>query len=421
MDTKNVQKTFHFVCIYKYRKNQLFLKPCFRVFSTKRSLYYFCFMSLNFENLSFWEKKWLTDSVDFLIVGAGIVGLSAAFHLKMKFPKAKIVVIDKGILPFSASSKNAGFACFGSPSEILDDLQNIPETDVWKTVEMRWKGLIELKKWLGEEQLDLQNLGSWDLMELSYQSEEIRDKMSVLNKEIHTITGQHDCFSEDKTAISRFGFEQIDTCFYNKLEGQLDTSKLIRTAIQKVQNLDINIIRGVHVESYITDEKEVNVQTNFGPLKTQNLILCTNGFSSEIDQELPVKPARAQVLITNEIHDLKIEGTFHIDRGYYYFRNVGKRLLIGGGRNINFKNEQTTDLAVSEEIQTALEEKLHKIVLPKTSFTIEQRWSGIMGVGSKKEPIIERLNDKVVVGIRMGGMGVAIGTLVGQNLADMHS
>ena len=64
-------------------------------------------------NLSYWElKSWFTN-VDYTIVGSGIVGLSCALQLKDQFPKANILVLERGMLPQGASTKNAGFACFG--------------------------------------------------------------------------------------------------------------------------------------------------------------------------------------------------------------------------------------------------------------------------------------------------------------------
>ena len=75
-------------------------------------------------NLSYWEIKSWFKNVDFTIVGSGIVGLSCALNLRKKFPKAKIVILEKGMLPQGASTKNAGFACFGSVSEIVEDLKN---------------------------------------------------------------------------------------------------------------------------------------------------------------------------------------------------------------------------------------------------------------------------------------------------------
>ena len=56
-----------------------------------------------------------------------------------------------------------------------------------------------------------------------------------------------------------------------------------------------------------------------------------------------MQPARAQVLITKPIKNLQIKGTFHLDKGYYYFRNIDNRILFGGGRNLDFKTEETSE------------------------------------------------------------------------------
>jgi gamma-glutamylputrescine oxidase len=58
--------------------------------------------------------------------------------------------------------------------------------------------------------------------------------------------------------------------------------------------------------------------------------------------DVPVKPGRGQVIITSEMEHLPFKGSFHFDEGYYYFRNVGKRVLFGGGRNLDFQTETST-------------------------------------------------------------------------------
>ena len=61
---------------------------------------------------------------------------------------------------------------------------------------------------------------------------------------------------------------------------------------------------------------------------------------------------------------------------------------------------------------------LNEVIIPNQPFSIDYQWSGIMGVGSEKKPIIEKkLN--YVVGVRMGGMGIAIGSKVGEDLAHL--
>ncbi len=82
-------------------------------------------------NLSFWELETYFKNVDFTIIGSGIVGLSTAYHLRKKNPEAKIVIIEKGMLPEGASTKNAGFACFGTLSEVLWYLESHSEEEVY--------------------------------------------------------------------------------------------------------------------------------------------------------------------------------------------------------------------------------------------------------------------------------------------------
>ena len=106
-------------------------------------------------------------------------------------------------------------------------------------------------------------------------------------------------------------------------------------------------------------------------------------------------------------------------QNYYYFRNIGNRILFGGGRNLDFEGETTTDLSQSKIIQDKLEELLKTVILPHQNFEIEHRWSGVMGVGNHKKPIVEQLSNNVFCGVRLGGMGVAIGSLIGKELADL--
>jgi gamma-glutamylputrescine oxidase len=77
--------------------------------------------------LSYWEIDQYYKTFDVVIVGSGIVGLSAAISIREKQKNASVLILEKGFLPSGASTKNAGFACFGSPSELLDDLSKMPE------------------------------------------------------------------------------------------------------------------------------------------------------------------------------------------------------------------------------------------------------------------------------------------------------
>ena len=123
---------------------------------------------------------------------------------------------------------------------------------------------------------------------------------------------------------------------------------------------------------------ETNLPISF---KTEQVLICTNAFVKSLLPDLDVLPARGQVLLTEPIEGLKLKGTFHYDEGFYYFRNLGNRVLLGGARNKFFKEEETFSADVSEPVQQELERFLKEIILPGIPYQISQRWSGTMAIG----------------------------------------
>ena len=367
-------------------------------------------------DLSYWEiKSWLTN-IDFTIVGSGIVGLSCALQLKSKFPKANILVLEKGALPQGASTKNAGFACFGSLSEILDDLETHSEDEVCQLVKKRVDGLQLLRETLGDKTIDYQELGGYELFsnvdDLFEQCLSQKDKINALLKSIF----KTDVYS---TKDNVFKFENIKSNYiFNRFEGQIDTGKMMVSLTQLALKRGIKILNKIHVDGFSEEANSVKIKTSAFEFSSSKLLIATNGFASQLINE-SVKPARAQVLITKPIKNLHIKGTFHLDKGYYYFRNINDRILFGGGRNIDFKGEETTELKQTEQIQNKLEDLLKTTILPNNPFEIDYRWSGIMGVGNQKKAVVKQLSNHVFCGVRLGGMGVAIGSLVGKELADL--
>jgi len=368
-------------------------------------------------NLSFWEySSWIKD-IDYCIVGSGITGLSCALQLRKESPKARILVLEKGWLPDGASTKNAGFACFGSVSEILDDLETLTEDEVVALVQKRKNGLSLLRENLGDLTIDYQARGGYELFPEKdtalYQRS--LDAISRINNILKPVFGD----TVFKETSNIFGFKHImPRMIVNQFEGQLDTGKLMQSLLKKATSQNILVLNGITVKSFKDQTSSVQIETDRFSLSAKKLLVATNGFSFRLGLE-EVEPARAQVLITKPVQNLAIKGTFHLDRGYYYFRNIGNRVLLGGGRHIDFQNEKTDVMSTSSLIQDALEHLLKTCILPNAPVEIERKWSGIMGVGTSRQPIVKNLSKNVSCGVRLGGMGIAIGSLVGRDLANI--
>ena len=368
-------------------------------------------------NLSFWELKNWFWNVDYTIVGSGIVGLHAALQLRNRFPESKILIIEKGMLPQGASTKNAGFACFGSISEIIEDLNTHSEEEVIQLIQKRWMGLQLLRKRLGDSAIDFKPYGGYELFlkDSDANFNEYISKMPFINEILKPLF-KADVFEKQ---VDRFGFNAIEEYLvFNPFEAQIDTGNMMQALLKQAISENILILNQQTVKGYSEKSNGVQVVLADHEFFTKKILFATNGFAAKITNGA-VKPARAQVLITEPIKNLDIKGTFHLEKGYYYFRNVGDRVLFGGGRNLDFSGETTDEFGETELIQNRLEELLKEVILPNQEFKIAHRWSGIMGLGSSKNPIVTQLSEHVYCGVRLGGMGVAIGSYIGAELADL--
>ena len=374
-------------------------------------------------DISIWEKETFFAHQDVIIVGSGFVGLWSAFYLKKKHPKLKITIVDRGITPIGASTRNAGFACFGSLSELVWDAQTMGTDKMLELVELRFKGLERIQKYFHKKEIDFELCGGYELYEEGIiATEKLNENIEYLNSLLKPVTGSKKTYRLTDETISEFGFGRTKHLVKNNLEGCLHSGKLVEALLHKVQGMGVNVLNGLEIYSIENDEKKIELKTSLPfNLSTNQLLLCTNAFTKTLLPGLDIVPARGQVLLTSPIKNLPFKGTFHSDEGFYYFRNVGDRVLLGGARNKAFQDESTTDLSTSMFIQNELEKYLSEVVLPhyQNQYTIEHRWAGIMAFGKEKMPIVKQVSDNIFCAVRMSGMGVALAPVVAQQVSEM--
>jgi glycine/D-amino acid oxidase-like deaminating enzyme len=362
--------------------------------------------------LSYWEKGEIMDESQIVVIGAGIVGLATALSLKKKKPKTSVIILEKGALPTGASTKNAGFACFGSVTEILSDLKYISWNEVVQIVRKRYEGLGKLKTLVSPITMEYKGLGGYEVF-LEDREVPSFQQIELVNQLVYEAIGISQVYT-----LQPYPFEGAfaRSCIYNYLEGQLNPAKMMKELTKLAVISGVHVLYNAKVKSL--EDRYVLVE-HWGKIPYRKLAVCTNGFAKDLIPQLDVSPARNQVLVTNTIPNLKLKGTFHLDEGYIYFRNIGNRILLGGGRNQDIQIEETSNFGFSDKITRYLKGLLFDHIIPNQSVGIDSWWSGIMGVGASKSPIIKKIESNQYVGVRLGGMGVAIGVQTGEDLADL--
>ncbi len=367
---------------------------------------------------SIWEKETFYSKQDIVIVGGGFMGLWTALELKKVKPNLKITILEKNVVPLGASTRNAGFACFGSPGELLYDEAIWGENELWKIVEARYKGIQKIKEHFADDVIDFDTCGGYECFSKSDDS--IYDKLNDLNKNLHRITGEISCFRKRNERLESLGLTGFSDLIENKLEGVLHSGKLLKFLSQKVHDAGVQILYGATFNSYETINSSLKeISFNSKSIQTTSLLFCTNAFTSQLLKDIDIVPARGQIIVTSSIPNLKLRGSFHFDSGFYYWRHLGNRILLGGARNIAISEEETTDLSTSNTIQNALEIFLQEHIASTYQYEIEHRWSGVMGFSANKKPVLKKIDENVFMGMACNGMGVALIPLLSEDLCKL--
>ncbi len=380
--------------------------------------------------ISIWELESFYRDTDVLIAGGGLMGLWTAYELMVRHPELKVTICEALPVPALASTRNAGFACFGSPSELWSDLETMGENEMWRVVEMRYKGIHKILSIVGAEKVGFEQSGGFELFNKNdgWNGAALQDKLDILNKGFLDIAGHPQVYKDCSSKMAGLGLAGFEAMAGNDIEGGLHSGKLVMALQNRVRQMGVVYLEG---HTIIADSGSQSNEwllqnsrsTEFIPIKASAVIWATNAFLSQrpgLPQQ--VAPARGQILLSPPVAGLKLYGTFHYDEGFYYFRNLGNRLLLGGARNKAFESEETLIDKPTDEIMQHLEFFIQE-KLPQVSPLIGQQgwtsWAGIMGITENKLPFVQQLGDHEWAVLACNGMGVALTPIVAEELAEM--
>lgn len=350
-------------------------------------------------------KGWL-QGLDAVVLGSGLVGSSAALRLRERFPSWRIAVLDRSRFG-GASTRNAGFACFGSPSELLDDWRNLGPQATVDLVRMRWEGLRSLRQRWGDEALGYRACGAREAFTDAELFTACEIMLPELNEALHQVFGEAPF---RKPPLPSPGLKNVCGVLESSLEGDLDTAQLALTLERALREANVAVLSGVDVQLLERTGAEWLVQTPQGGFKVPHVVVATNAWAREL-LDVNVSPVPNHVVVSQPLPHLDLKHTVHHDRGYVYAREVDGRLLIGGGRQWDCDSDEDR---VDRLIAWA-----QNHISGAEAWRTEHHWVGQLGIGDIRQPVIRKIEPGLVAGVRMGGMGVAIGTQVGQQLADL--
>ncbi|GAB5493385.1 MAG: FAD-binding oxidoreductase [Phototrophicaceae bacterium] len=364
-------------------------------------------------SISIWQAddKQASREVDVLVIGAGLVGCSAAYFAKQA--GHDVVITEMRDIAMGASGRNAGFMISGLDSyyhHAVEEYGADVAREMWSlshdTIDF-WKKIVA-----ESGDVPIQETGSLLLAETEKEAEELVIASKALKD------AGIDVIFHDSDPLKRGYFAAIE----QPRDAAVQPYKLTH-AIFKSSDSELITNNEVY-KIQQTAPDVVTVYTQQVIFKARYVIIATNAYSPKIDSYFYDKiiPTRAQVFVTEPLEKSVIDVCGYSDYGYMYYRmTFDNRFLIGGARNKHMALEHdTTEDRVNVLVQSELERYMQKY-FPDVNKAISRRWAGIMGFSVDGLPLAGTLPNKPRVGFAVGftGHGLALGAGVAKRAVDL--
>jgi len=339
--------------------------------------------------------------------------------LKETNPQCDVLVIERAPIPRGASTRNAGFACFGGPTELLADIDAYGVESTLATVKERYSGIRALEVNYAGRNIGWQKNGGYEVIDEEPKAALVRERLPELNAMLAEVTGVQETWTYTANP-----FSNTKDCLRNGFEAQLHPGKLVALLLGDCHRAGIRFLFGCEVDKVGGAAGAIIIEgAGWGSIVAKQALVTVNAFARKllpVDFPENIRPVRNQILLSKPLSGFKLRGCYHYHEGYVYFRNVGAdRLLIGGARHLAGASSETDTFGPNGVPEAYLLEKLNQW-LPGQRWANEDfpvRWSGIIAQGDGKSPVLRYSSDGILIAGRLAGMGVALSAALAQRAA----
>ena len=356
---------------------------------------------------------------EWLIIGAGYTGLSAARKLGQLYPKQKILIADAQLAGEGASSRNSGYLV---DTTLNDGFTSNKELENYKKKANIYKlGIEAVKRFIKEYQVDC----DWNECGKYFASSKKEDQKILENfsETLSKLGFEHNIlFNKDLT--KRLGTNFYNIALYTKGGILLHPGKLVRAMIDTLPE-NVNL----YENSPLLNWKKINgiINCNFknGSIKTKKIIFATNGYLKSLGIKTNYNfPITLTASMTRSLTDGEFKSIGEPKEwGVLPVRPMGATIRLTKDRRILIRNTAEVhnpyQMSKSELIKRQLKQKfgIKKRFPQLPDDIIQSTWSGVVSRTRNSSQIFEKINDNIFVAGCYNGSGIGVGTLFGEQIA----
>ncbi len=358
---------------------------------------------------------------DFLIVGAGYTGLSAARQLSKINSNFKIIIIDAQLAGEGASGRNSGYLV---DTTLNDSYSFKKDIDAYqKKINIYDLGIKSVKKFIKDFQVDC----DWNEAGKYFASSLNNDlkKIEKFKKILDNLNFKNQILDENQLK-KRLGTNFYKTGIYTSGGILLHPAKLVRAMID-VLSKNVELFENSFLKSWRLSNGKIESNINNYKITSNKIIFCSNAFLSSMGVKKRFQfPLTLTASLTRKLTEKEYEEIGKPKEwGVLPVRPMGatvrltkdRRILIRNTseyRNPNFMGQKTLDQRMLIH-KTGLKKRFPS--LPND--IISSSWSGVVSRSSNGSQIFEKLNERIFVAGSYFGSGIGAGTLFGEQIALM--
>ena len=356
---------------------------------------------------------------EWLIVGAGYTGLSAARKLGHLYPGQKILLVDAQLAGEGASSRNSGYLV---DTTLNDGFTSNKELNNYKKKAGIYKlGIEVIKKFIKEYQVDC----DWNECGKYFASSKQEDRKILENfsDTLSKLGFEHNLLS-NKELKKRLGTNFYNIALHTKGGILLHPGKLVRAMIDTLPE-NVNLYENSSLLDWKKKNDEVICKFKNGSIKTKKIIFATNGFlkslgiKSNYNFPITLTASMTRFLSDEEFISLGEPKEW----GVLPVRPMGATIRMTKDRRILIRNTAEVynpyQMSKSELTKRSSKQKIGiKKRFPKLpDDIIQSSWSGIVSRTRNSSQIFEKIDDNIFVAGCYNGSGIGVGTLFGEQIA----
>ena len=359
------------------------------------------------------------EDCDWLIIGAGYTGLSAARKLGQLYPNQKILLVDAQLAGEGASSRNSGYLV---DTTLNDGFTSNKELENYKKKSDIYKlGIEAVKRFIKEYQVDC----DWNECGKYFASSKTEDKRILENfSETLSKLGFDHNLMNNKDLSKRLGTSFYNIALYTKGGILLHPGKLVRAMIDTLPD-NVLLYENSSLLNWQKNNGIVSCSFKKGTIKTKKIIFATNGFLKSLGIKTNYNfPITLTASMTRSLNDKEFSSIGEPKEwGVLPVKPMGATIRMTKDRRILIRNTAEVHnpfkMTQSDLKKRSMKQKIGiKKRFPQLSDDIIQStWSGIVARTRNSSQVFEKIDDNMFVAGCYNGSGIGVGTLFGEQIA----